>query len=147
MEEEIIQMIRDLENNLFETCEEKYSNYFHKPIVTKDSDSIKGLYCISLHGFNLLGVSFDQVIINEYKPGNGINYHIDHQVLFGPIIDCITTGQAVPVHFKLNDEIRWVNVAADSMYIMSGDARNLWQYYLKDNGSQNRYSITYRTVN
>lgn len=100
----------------------------------------------NLLGFNLIKIPFEQVIINEYKPGQEINYHTDHKILFGPIIVCITVGQAVPIHFKLDNEVKIINVAANSMYIMTDEARNLWKHYLKNNNDKNRYSITYRTI-
>lgn len=98
-------------------------------------------------GFDLIMEPFEQVIINEYKPGQEINYHTDHKVLFGPIIACITVGQSVPINFKLGNEVKKLNIKAGSMYIMTGDARSMWQHYLKNNGDETRYSITYRTIN
>lgn len=97
--------------------------------------------------FDLIKKPFEQVIINEYKPCQEINYHTDHKVLFGSIIACITVGQSVPIKFKFGDEIKTINIDAGSMYIMTGDARNIWQHYLKNNGKNTRYSITYRTIN
>ncbi|XWV25544.1 2Og-Fe(II) oxygenase [Tupanvirus deep ocean] len=90
---------------------------------------------------------FDQVIINEYEPGQQIAYHTDHIKLFGPIVACITVGQAVPINFKLGNTIKTINVEEGSMYIMTCDARYKWQHSLKNNLNENRYSITYRTVN
>ncbi|XWV26881.1 2Og-Fe(II) oxygenase [Tupanvirus soda lake] len=90
---------------------------------------------------------FDQVIINEYEPEQQIAYHTDHVKLFGPIVACITVGQTVPINFKLSDTIKTINIEEGSMYIMTGDARYKWQHGLKNNSDENRYSITYRTVN
>ena len=90
---------------------------------------------------------FDQVIINEYSFGQQIAYHVDHTKLFGPIVACITVGKAVPINFKLGDDIKTITIDEGSMYIMTADARYKWQHGLKNNFEENRYSITFRTIN
>jgi len=97
-------------------------------------------------GHPVVNNEFDQVIINEYEPGQQISYHTDHTKLFGPIIACITVGEAVPIKFKLDDIEKKINVEEGSMYIMTGDARYKWQHSLRNNTKNNRYSITYRTI-
>ena len=92
-------------------------------------------------------VNFDQIIINEYKPGQKIAYHTDHQTLFGPIIACITVGQEVPIYFKYGKEIKQVIPKEGSMYIMTGEGRYKWQHMSNNDTSGTRYSITYRTIN
>ena len=91
--------------------------------------------------------SFDQVIINEYNPGQQIAYHTDHTKLFGPVISCITIGQSVPIYFRLGSEEKELLIEEGSMYIMTEDARYKWQHSLKNNSTGTRYSITYRTIN
>lgn len=95
----------------------------------------------------LINKEFDQVIINEYKPGQQIYYHTDHTKLFGEIIACVTIGQPVPIKFKYGNTIKKINVEEGSMYIMTGDARYKWQHSLINNTKDTRYSITYRTIN
>lgn len=95
---------------------------------------------------NLVSSEFDQVIINEYKPGQQIAYHTDHTTMFGPIIACLTVGEAVPIHFRINGVHKTVKPEIGSMYIMTGPSRYQWQHHLKNTGDTNRYSITYRTV-
>src|ERR1700677_2276633 len=50
---------------------------------------------------NITNGPFDQLIINEYKPGQQIAPHTDHVTQFGPVIACITLGQQVPITFVL----------------------------------------------
>lgn len=89
---------------------------------------------------------FDQVIINEYKPNQQITYHTDDIKLFGPVIACITIGQAIPIYFKNENKEIKLDIKEGSMYIMTGDARYSWKHSLKNNKSGIRYSITYRTI-
>lgn len=89
---------------------------------------------------------FDQLIINEYQKNQQIAYHTDHKTLFGPVIACITIGQVVPIYFKNGDQEIKLNIEEGSMYIMTGDARYIWQHSLKNNCAGVRYSLTYRTV-
>lgn len=49
---------------------------------------------------SLINKQFEQLIINEYKPGQQIAYHTDHCEQFGPIIACLTVGQPIPIKFK-----------------------------------------------
>ena len=90
---------------------------------------------------------FEQLIINEYKTGQKIAYHTDHTKLFGPIVACITVGQAVPIKFKYGDIIKTINVDEGSLYIMTNDARYKWQHSLNNTTNNTRYSLTYRTIN
>jgi alkylated DNA repair dioxygenase AlkB len=113
------------------------------PNFLKNLADIPRIKAIGVNFFN----EFDQVIINEYSVGQQIAYHTDHVKLFGPVVACITIGQSVPINFKLGDIVKTVDVAEGSMYIMTGEARYKWQHSLKNIFNENRYSITYRTVN
>ncbi len=88
----------------------------------------------------------NQIIINEYKPGQQIAYHTDHIKLFGPVIACITIGQSIPIYFR-KAVVKQLDIKSGSMYIMTGEARYEWQHSLKNNTQDTRYSITYRTAN
>lgn len=95
---------------------------------------------------NILGYEFDQLIINEYTPGQQIAYHTDHPTQFDDIIVCITIGQSVPIMFKNEEKTKKLNVISGSLYIMTGDARYKWKHHLRNNGETNRYSLTFRKV-
>ena len=95
----------------------------------------------------LLDSKFNQLIINEYKPGQQIAPHTDHTTQFGPIVACVTIGQAVPINFTDGQTNISANIKAASLYIMTGDSRYKYRHSLKNTGSDNRYSLTYRTIN
>jgi alkylated DNA repair dioxygenase AlkB len=97
-------------------------------------------------GENIICNSFDQLIINQYKPQQQIAPHIDHVEQFGPIIACITVGKSVPIIFSLESTKKIINVETGSMYIMTGDSRYSWKHSLKNTSDGNRYSLTYRTI-
>lgn len=107
-------------------------------------------------GFELLKDKMDQLIINEYLPGQGISKHIDHIKYFGSIIICLTIGSPVNINFvEANNEsnIKKIKVEIGSLYIMSGDSRYKWKHYIEqkkeDDGIKRmiRTSLTYRTIN
>lgn len=97
-------------------------------------------------GSVLIEKPFEQLIINEYKPGQQIGHHVDHKTQFGPIIACITIGQSVPIQFKLSEITKIIKPEEGSLYLMTGDARYKWSHSLKNTLSENRYSLTYRTI-
>lgn len=72
---------------------------------------------------------FDQLIINEYVPGQGIAAHTDHTTKFGPVIACITLGSGVEIEFtRPGHESFKIYTEPNSLYIMSGDSRYLWKH-------------------
>lgn len=95
----------------------------------------------------LLEKDFDQLIINEYKPGQKIAYHTDHTKQFGSIIACITIGQSVKINFKNENQIKQITPINGSLYIMTDESRYNWKHSLCNDGYNNRYSLTYRYVN
>ncbi len=129
-----------------------YYSYDHSGLKTAEAipDNLKDIVnptrINNLIG-DLIDKEFEQVIINEYQPGQQISYHTDHNNLFGPIIACITIGESVPIKFKLDDIVKKIDVAEGSMYIMTCDARYKWKHALQNNKKDTRYSITYRTIN
>ena len=70
---------------------------------------------------------FNQSIVNNYYPGQGISPHIDHPS-FGPVIGCFTLCGSCGVIFEKNWEAKTLRVEPLSLYIMSGDARNYWTH-------------------
>jgi alkylated DNA repair dioxygenase AlkB len=100
---------------------------------------------------------FDQLIINEYLPGQGISAHTDHTTKFGSIIVCITLISGVEMEFtKQGHPPTNLYVEPDSLYIMSGDARYLWKHAIAQRKNDlvkginvprgTRISLTFRTA-
>lgn len=100
---------------------------------------------------------FDQLIINEYLPGQGIAPHIDHPQQFGDVVFCICLGSGTNITFNHPDgrvEQRWL--PAGSAYAMTGKSRHVWRHGIEAKkfdiveGKRRergiRYSLTYRTV-
>lgn len=73
---------------------------------------------------------FNQCIVNNYNPGQGISKHIDN-TSYGDIIGCYTLGSGCYMRFtnnNNNDDYIDVYVKPNSLYIMSGDARYKWKH-------------------
>lgn len=106
---------------------------------------------------NLLDIQPDQVIINEYLPGEGIRPHKDRNYYENQICG-INLGSSCVMRFikGKNLEVIDIEVPQRSMYIMQDDARKKWTHGIpprkKDivNGEirhrARRVSITYRKV-
>lgn len=94
----------------------------------------------------------DQLIINEYKPGQGIHPHIDHVKYFGEAIVCISVGSGVAIDFTNDQQKKTIYVKPGSLYIMTGPSRYQWRHGIKlathDVGTKRgtRCSLTYRKI-
>ena len=97
----------------------------------------------------------DQLIINRYLPGQGIASHTDNIKQFGPIVVCVTVGTGLEIEFTKGLEKIPIYVEANSIYVMSGDARYKWRHAIMPRKSDTvngktisrglRDSLTYRT--
>lgn len=76
-----------------------------------------------------LGYPWNQVIVNEYDPGQGISAHIDAPV-YGDTIICYTLGSGATMRFTKPEtgEVVDLYVAPRSVYIMSDAARYGWKH-------------------
>lgn len=104
---------------------------------------------------------FDQAIINEYLPGQGISAHIDCEPCFGPVIATLSLGSAAEMQFDhmLNNERKNILLEERSLAVLTNEARHDWQHSIASRKSdppvqaygqrvsrKRRVSITYRTV-
>ena len=99
----------------------------------------------------------DQVIINEYVPGEGIKPHKDRAYYENQICG-VNLGSGCIMRFikGMNEQVIDVEIPRRSVYVMQDDARKKWKHAIpprkKDNiGGQlkhreRRVSITYRKV-
>lgn len=99
----------------------------------------------------------DQVIINEYVPGEGIKPHKDRAYYENQICG-VNLGSGCIMRFirGKNEEVIDVEIPRRSVYVMQDDARKKWKHSIpprkKDNIDGNvkhrerRVSITYRKV-
>jgi alkylated DNA repair dioxygenase AlkB len=100
----------------------------------------------------------DQVIINEYQPGQGITPHIDCIPCFGETIVSISLNSPCVMEFThSNANERIVKLLEPrSLIVLEGDARYKWQHAIPKRKTDNwsgqkftrgrRISLTFRTM-
>ncbi|WP_371945689.1 alpha-ketoglutarate-dependent dioxygenase AlkB [Actinomadura chokoriensis] len=100
----------------------------------------------------------DQVIVNEYQPGQGISAHVDRVSCFGPVIASISLLSACVMELIHPEDKTRVPVRLNpgSLCVMSGPARSTWRHAIParktDPGPNGRIprgrrvSLTFRTV-
>jgi len=100
----------------------------------------------------------DQLIINEYVPGQGIAPHIDHVKNFGPVVASISLLSPVDMDFdKGEGKTTSLILKARSVIFLEGDARYKWKHSIAKRKTVTvdgkriprgrRVSLTFRTVN
>lgn len=111
-----------------------------------------------LHKDGYIDAVPDQVIINEYNPGQGIASHIDCEPCFGDTILSLSLGSTCIMNFhQVNSETLYQQVLEPrSLVIMKKDARYLWKHGIsarksdKINGvvvkRKRRLSLTFRKI-
>ena len=99
----------------------------------------------------------DQVIVNEYLPGQGISAHVDCLPCFGHTIASLSLGSSCVMRFS-NGSTRVENYLVDrSLLVFSGEARAKWKHEIPARKSDlidgqkiardRRLSLTFRNVN
>lgn len=107
----------------------------------------------------LTNALFDQMIVNEYLPGQGIAKHVDCEPCFADTIMSVSLGTPCLMHFtSLADKSVDIPVllAPGSAVVLSGEARYDWQHSIRANKSEKfgeqkivrgrRVSLTFRQV-
>lgn len=75
--------------------------------------------------------SFDQVIINEYEPGQGISGHIDCVPCFEDVIISVSLLSSCVMQFSKNEERQEILLQPRSILLLSGEARYSWKHGIK----------------
>ena len=101
----------------------------------------------------------DQVIVNEYLPGQGIASHIDCEPCFKDTIVSLSLGSSCVMNFTNKfDKTKRIPVwlAPRSLVVLSGEARHEWLHGIsarksdewdgKKHERQRRVSLTFRKV-
>jgi alkylated DNA repair dioxygenase AlkB len=96
----------------------------------------------------------DQLIVNEYEPGQGITAHIDCEPCFKNTIVTVSLGWAYEMDFisVATGEVRPALLEPGSALVMEGESRYQWMHRIKarmnDRGvpRQRRVSLTFRNV-
>lgn len=87
----------------------------------------------------------DQVIVNEYKPGQEIGRHIDAP-FFGPTIASLSLmSDAQMLMGKYNGKEMPIMLERRSLLVLSGESRSDW-YHCIPKVAEKRISITFRTT-
>lgn len=98
----------------------------------------------------------DQMVVNEYLPGQGIAPHVDCVPCFGGDIISISLGSACVMDFTRGTEKHALLLEPRSLLVMRGEARYQWRHGIAPRKTDRigdmeiergrRISITLRTV-
>ena len=100
----------------------------------------------------------DQVIVNEYLPGQGISAHVDCEPCFGPVIASLSLSGSAEMTLtkRSTGERHSVILEPANLLILSGEARYDWTHEIPARKSdmiegvrqrrKRRVSLTFRTV-
>ena len=94
----------------------------------------------------------DQVIINEYMPGQGIALHIDCVPCFTGTICSLSLASGCVMDLTNGDIKKSIPLEPNSLLVLQGEARYKWKHGIaarkSDNGvkRQRRISLTFRKV-
>lgn len=98
----------------------------------------------------------DQLIVNEYMPGQGISKHVDCKPCFGPVVASLSLGSATTMVLQRLAEKLELRLPARSLLVLAEDARYLWSHMIPVRQSDmvdgvrqaraRRVSLTFRTV-
>ncbi|WP_299829800.1 alpha-ketoglutarate-dependent dioxygenase AlkB, partial [uncultured Roseobacter sp.] len=100
----------------------------------------------------------DQVIVNEYQPGQGISAHIDCQPCFGEAIASLSLLSACVMRFasQTHSQQTELQLQPASLLVLKGDARHMWTHAIPSRKTDvfegqkhirsRRISLTFRTM-
>lgn len=100
----------------------------------------------------------DQLIANEYLPGQGISAHVDCEPCFGEVIASLSLLSGCEMRFGClaSGETRAVILPPRSLLVLTGPARRDWTHSIAARLSdvidglrvarQRRVSLTFRTM-
>ena len=106
------------------------------------------------HNVALLPKEFDQLIVNEYLPGQGISAHVDSDVFTDGIVS-VSLGSGATMRFSHPTTKESVDIwlPRRSAVILTGDARYKWRHAIsaskqdKGHGARKRrVSLTFRKM-
>lgn len=96
----------------------------------------------------------DQMIVNEYVPGQGISAHVDCEPCFSDGIVTVSLGSTYEMDFihVQTKTVRPIMLETGSAVIMTGESRYDWQHQIRARKSDRgiprgrRVSLTFRNV-
>ena len=160
-------MVKTIKKQKWNTTLKRYTqhygytyNYTSKSITNNDylgefPDFIKNIVK-KITDTKKIDKDLDQVIINRYLPGEGINPHIDRPQIFGDQICSLSLNSGCVMEFTKGAKKVSVYLHRRSLLIMEGDARYGWKHSIKgvtkdikndvEKKRGTRYSLTCRTM-
>jgi len=76
------------------------------------------------------GSTPDQVLVNEYMPGQGISAHVDCRPCFGDVIASLSLLSSCVMRLesrKINQQVD-LTLEPGSLLVLSGEARHVWTH-------------------
>lgn len=103
---------------------------------------------------NIIRTMPDQMIVNEYVPGQGITAHVDCEPCFTDTIVTVSLGSVVEMEFAslATKEMKTMLLELGSALVLTGSARYQWTHAIRarksDHGKPRgrRVSLTFRNV-
>jgi alkylated DNA repair dioxygenase AlkB len=97
----------------------------------------------------MFGESFDQAIVNQYRPSQKIAPHIDSPGCFGPTIVTLSLGSPMVMRMSRAGQDVDILLEGGDVVVLRGPARDAWRHSLLPDPSADflRVSVTFRTVN
>lgn len=103
---------------------------------------------------SLVGELPDQLIVNNYEPGQGITAHIDCEPCFKETIVTVSLGAVYPMDFisVATGDIKSIALELGSALVLRGDARYQWMHRIQGRKTdagvprKRRVSLTFRNV-
>ncbi len=105
---------------------------------------------------NIFSKKPEQLIVNEYMPGQGISAHVDCVPCFGDTIAIISLASSVMMQFDKGKERREYYLEPRSLAVISGSSRYDWTHAIPARKSdmvsgikiprERRLSLTFRTM-
>lgn len=111
-----------------------------------------------LHQYGLFKATPDQVIVNEYIPGQGISAHIDCIPCFDDVIASLSLGSAAVMQFEhtQQNQKHEIYLQPRSLIVLQGAARYKWTHAIPARKSDKvdglkidrgrRLSLTFRKI-
>ncbi len=91
--------------------------------------------------FDELPIDPNQVLVNEYNPGEGTRWHIDHPDQ-GHEIAVISLGSPIQMDFRCKDKVKDVLLEPRSLLVLSGPAREKWEHCIKARKKDKKHGVT-----
>lgn len=98
----------------------------------------------------------NQLIVNEYLPGQGITAHVDCLPCFGPVVASLSLGSGCVMELSRGSERLPLWLAPRSLLVLAGEARTTWRHAIPARKSDpsaggrrprgRRVSLTFRTI-